>query len=96
MNECCKDCVDLHACQVGTSGVISCVLRTEENLATVRRLAELGVRRGMVLTAVQKTPGGGRVIAIGDSRLALDKGTLRNLHIRTTAEAPSTPTAAAS
>lgn len=94
MNERCKNCVDLHACQVGASGVVSCVLRTDDNLATVRRLAELGVRPGAVLTAVQKTPGGGRVIAVGDSRVALDKATLRTLHICSTAEAPHTPTAA--
>lgn len=57
------------------------MLRTEDNVAAVRRLAELGVRRGAVLTTMQNTPGGGRVVAIGDGRLALDKATLRALHI---------------
>lgn len=93
MTDRCANCIDLHGCRVGTSGVVSCVLRSAENAATVRRLAELGVRRGAVLTAVQKTPGGGRVIAIGDGRLALDKATLRALHICPTAEVLSTPTA---
>lgn len=75
------------------SGVVSCVLGDPDNQATVRRLSELGVRRGALVTAVQKTPGGGRVLAIGDGRLALDKATLRALHICPTAEALSTPAA---
>ena len=70
------------------------VLRDGGNEAVVRRLAELGIRPGAVLTAVQKTPGGGRVVAIGDGRLALDKVTLRALHICPTAEALGGPAAA--
>lgn len=73
--------------------MVSCVLGTADNVATVRRLAELGVRRGAVLTAVQKTPGGGRVVAIGDGRLALDKATLRTLHICPADGARSAPPA---
>jgi len=38
-----------------------------------RRLAELGLRRGTRLTILHRTAGGGRVVAAGDLRLALDR-----------------------
>lgn len=38
-----------------------------------RRLAELGLRCGMSVTATQRTSGGGRVVAAGDARVALDR-----------------------
>lgn len=77
----CAACVDLGACRAGSGGVVSCILRTESNAATIRRLAELGIRPGATITTGQKTPGGGRVIGVAGSQLALDAATLRFLHV---------------
>mgnify|MGYP002757074134 CR=1 FL=1 len=77
----CADCVDLGACRAGTGGVVTCVRRTQTNSATVRRLAELGVRPGATITAGSRTPGGGRVIGVAGAQLALDADTLRHLHV---------------
>lgn len=77
----CSECIDLACCQRGTGGIVTCVLRTAANASTVRRMAELGLRRGAVIEAGQKTPGGGRVITVAGSQLALDADTLRFLHV---------------
>lgn len=37
-----------------------------------RRLQELGFREGISLTVTQKTAGGGRIVAIGNTRYAID------------------------
>ena len=37
-----------------------------------RRLAEMGVRPGAHIRVLHRTSGGGRVIAVGGARLALD------------------------
>ena len=47
-----------------------------------RRLAELGIRRGMTVTVTQRTSGGGRVIKVGHTRYALDKNTANALRVR--------------
>lgn len=39
------------------------------------RLAELGLRVGAVVTVVSRTAGGGRVVGLGTSRIALDRTT---------------------
>ncbi|CAI9407559.1 MULTISPECIES: FeoA family protein [Aestuariimicrobium] len=39
----------------------------------LRRLAALGIRRGHRLEVVLATAGGGRVVSLGDSRLALGR-----------------------
>jgi ferrous iron transport protein A len=44
--------------------------------AQVRRLAELGIRSGAEVMVLHKTVGGGRVLAVGDARIALDRQTL--------------------
>ena len=77
----CAGCLDLHRCQVGSSARITCVEQTLGNAAAVRRLAELGVRRGASIVAGRRTPGGGRIIGIDDAWLALDPATLRSLHV---------------
>ncbi|WP_058234961.1 FeoA family protein [Devriesea agamarum] len=46
-----------------------------------RRLAELGLRTGVSVRAIQRTPGGGRLIGIGSSRVALDRRTCAALRI---------------
>lgn len=83
----CAGCLDLHRCQVGISARVTCVEQTLGNAAAVRRLAELGVRRGASIVAGRRTPGGGRIIGIDDAWLALDPATLRSLHI----EVPAAP-----
>ena len=50
--------------------------------AQTRRLAELGLRAGSEVTVLHRTAGGGRVIAVDDIRIAVDRGTLRGLPVR--------------
>ncbi|MDO8363085.1 MAG: FeoA family protein [Actinomycetota bacterium] len=52
--------------------------------ALQRRLAELGVRPGAVIHVLRQVAGGGVIVAIGDSRLAIDRATLRRLTLRPT------------
>ncbi len=44
--------------------------------AVTRRLAELGLRAGSEVVVLHRTAGRGRVIAAGDTRIALDRTTL--------------------
>lgn len=44
--------------------------------ATTRRLGELGLRAGTEVVILHRTAGRGRVIATGDTRIALDRATL--------------------
>lgn len=46
-----------------------------------RRLAELGLRVGATLTVIGRTAGGGRVVALGATRIALDGRTAGRLHV---------------
>ncbi|MEI2825670.1 MAG: FeoA family protein [Dermatophilaceae bacterium] len=54
-------------------------LEATETLATTAQLARLGIRLGAIIEATQRTPGGGRVVAVGDVRIALDRSTARDL-----------------
>lgn len=54
--------------------------RVEPVLA--RRLAALGVRRGVGLMALGRTSGGGRVIDVNGSRIALDRSVMAQLTVR--------------
>lgn len=47
----------------------------------VRRLAELGLRAGAEVVVLHRTAGRGRVVAVGDTRIALDLATLRRLPV---------------
>lgn len=47
--------------------------------AIVRRLAELGVRRGATVTCLRRTPGGGRVLDVAGARIALGHAVLTGL-----------------
>jgi Fe2+ transport system protein FeoA len=47
----------------------------------VRRLAELGLRAGAEVTVLLRTAGRGRIIALAQDRIALDRGTLRGLRV---------------
>lgn len=46
------------------------------------RLSTLGLRCGARVEAVQKTTGGGRIIAVADSRIAMDRSVLNTLQVR--------------
>lgn len=46
-----------------------------------RRLAELGLRRGQSIVVLHRTAGGGRLLGIGDARVAVDRATLRGLTV---------------
>ena len=47
--------------------------------ARARRLAELGLRLGATIEVVARTASGGRIVAVGDGRIALDKSVTRRL-----------------
>ncbi len=46
-----------------------------------RRLAELGLQAGNLVTVLLRTAGGGRVLGVADARIAVDRRTLRLLTI---------------
>ena len=46
-----------------------------------RRLAELGLRPGADIHVMRRTSGGGRLLGLGHSRMAVDRVTLRSLHV---------------
>lgn len=46
-----------------------------------RRLAELGLRPGAHVQIMRRTSGGGRLVGIGPSRMALDGASLTAIHV---------------
>ncbi len=46
-----------------------------------RSLARLGLRVGAVISVIQRTPGGGRVVSCGDVRVAIDGPTARQVAV---------------
>jgi ferrous iron transport protein A len=57
------------------------VCTTDVDPTLTRRLAELGIRTGQRVTPVHRTTGGGRVLAVGDARLALARSVLRRITV---------------
>lgn len=49
------------------------------------RLAEVGLRIGSRLVVLSRTAGGGRVVAVGHARIALDKEMTSRLRVQPTA-----------
>lgn len=49
--------------------------------AHTRRLAELGLRPGVEVLVLHRTAGRGRVLAVGDIRIALDRATLQGVPV---------------
>jgi len=45
------------------------------------RLAELGLRPGVMVRVLTITPGGGRVLGVGAGRVALDRATSRAVRV---------------
>jgi ferrous iron transport protein A len=46
------------------------------------RLATLGLRCGSPVEVIQRTAGGGRIIGVASSRIAMDASVLSQLHVR--------------
>jgi Fe2+ transport system protein FeoA len=46
------------------------------------RLAELGIRPGAMVTVLRRTVGGGRILGIGDARVAVGRGVLASVPAR--------------
>ncbi len=61
---------------LGEVGAGPCtVQRIGVPLTARRRLAELGLRAGVAVQVLQRTAGGGIVVGIGGSRVAVDRST---------------------
>ena len=52
----------------------------------VRRLAELGLRRGATVRVLTRSAGGGRTVAVGTTRFALDRRVLHDVEVAEVAE----------
>lgn len=57
------------------------VLQDAVGVGTTRRLAALGLRRGVEVTLLQRTCGGGRIAMVGGTRLALGPGVLKHIQV---------------
>ncbi|MEL4505240.1 FeoA family protein [Luteococcus sp. H138] len=71
------------------------LLRAEGTPDLCRRLAALGLRRGAQVRLVHRTAGGGRVLHVAGSRIALDKSMLRRLFVEPILTEADLPEAAA-
>ena len=67
------------------------VTATRGDAGLVRRLAELGLRRGESVLPLHRTAGGGRLVAVGDSRVALAREVLRAVAVAEDGAAPAAP-----
>ncbi|MEI2731264.1 MAG: FeoA family protein [Dermatophilaceae bacterium] len=47
-----------------------------------RRLGHLGLRSGALLVPLQRTPGRGLVVGVGDSRVALDRASVAAIRVQ--------------
>ncbi len=56
--------------------------------ARARRLAELGLRAGARVRVLHRSAGGGRILAVDDARIAVDRATLRRIPVRPEAGEP--------
>jgi ferrous iron transport protein A len=65
------------------------LLRPQLPIARARRLAELGLRPGAVVTVLRRTAGGGRIVAVGTARVALGRETARGLDVLQATEVPA-------
>ena len=54
-----------------------------------RRLAELGVRPGALVSVVQRTAGGGRIVDVAGSRIALGRAVLEAVTVAAATAEPS-------
>ena len=64
------------------AGEAATVLAVAAEPVLGRRLAELGLRRGESVTPLHRTAGGGRLVALGDTRVALARAVLRTIEVQ--------------
>jgi len=57
------------------------------SISVTRRLAEMGIRTGVVLRILSRTSGGGAILAIADDRLAVSRSILASIQV--TEEVPA-------
>ena len=62
-------------------GIPVVLQRPDLPVARGRRLAELGLRPGAVVTVVRRSTGGGRIVSVGPARVALGRETLRRIGV---------------
>lgn len=77
-----------------TATLAACALRTGLRVdvvdaphATRRRLAELGIRPGARVEALATTAGGGRIVSVSGSRIAIDRSTAVGIAVSALADA---------
>lgn len=64
------------------TGLPMIVLAADAGSASVtRRLAEMGIRTGVVLRILSRTSGGGAILAIADDRLAVSRSILASIRV---------------
>lgn len=73
----------LETVPVGTTAVVATL---HSSPARRLRWAELGLRPGARVTVRARTAGGGRILGIGLSRVAVDRAVLRAIHVETTGD----------
>lgn len=79
--------------RVGASVVVtpSGILHEPESV-TARRLLHQGILPGTELLVIRRTSGGGRVVGVGRSRIALDPSVIRGIVVTESASpAPDVP-----
>jgi len=52
-----------------------------DSVSVTRRLAEMGIRTGVVLRILSRTSGGGAILAIADDRLAVSRSILASIQV---------------
>ncbi|MGO4956056.1 FeoA family protein [Luteococcus sp. Sow4_B9] len=72
------EAISLSAAPLGEQLVL---VRADGSPELCRRLAALGIRRGAQLSLVNRTSGGGRVVNVAGSRIALDPSMLQRLFV---------------
>ena|GEM_PF-5252332 len=65
------------------AGTAAEVLRLDLGKPEVARLSDLGVRPGQVIHVVQSAAFGGRVVAVGADRIAIDGRTAKRIEVTT-------------
>jgi Fe2+ transport system protein FeoA len=63
------------------TGLPVVVQRPRLDPAYTRRLAELGIRHGALVSVLMRTVGGAGVITVDNSRIALDSRTMRQIPV---------------
>ncbi len=63
------------------AGAAARIQATDTTPEQARRLAELGLRPGEVVTPVHRASGGARVLLVGDARIAVARALLRSIAV---------------